>query len=94
METSQTTTAVSPEESSGDVETSQAKRRKCDATDLSFLIVKNRNGQEQLFVDLGKSLVKNKLIVLQAGLKSRSQICFNCIADNRKNNANIHSLVL
>lgn len=56
VETSQTTTPVSPEESGGDVETSQAKRRKCEERDLSFLIVKNRNGQEQLFVDLGKIL--------------------------------------
>lgn len=35
---------------------SETKRRKFEEKDLGFLVVKSKNGQEQLFVDLGKNL--------------------------------------
>ncbi|KAI2668596.1 DNA-directed primase/polymerase protein [Labeo rohita] len=46
------TTTVCPKENIDDVDGSQAKRRKHEEKDLDFLIVKSKNGQEQLFVDL------------------------------------------
>ncbi|KAA0722378.1 DNA-directed primase/polymerase protein [Triplophysa tibetana] len=81
VETSQTATAVSPEESTGDVETSQAKRRKCEERDLSFLIVKNRNGQEQLFVDLGV-YTKNRNFRLYKSSKLGKNAAFTVAEDN------------
>ncbi|KAI7810523.1 DNA-directed primase/polymerase protein [Triplophysa rosa] len=76
-----TTIPVCPEESGGDVETSQAKRRKCEERDLSFLIVKNRNGQEQLFVDLGV-YTKNRNFRLYKSSKLGKNAAFTVAEDN------------
>lgn len=76
-----TTTAVCREGSSGDVETSEAKKRKCEERDLSFLIVKNKSGQEQLFVDLGV-YTKNRNFRLYKSSKLGKNAAFTVAEDN------------
>ena len=60
-ENSQTHGGVSegmPAKAGEEPESPQAKRRKQEERDLRFLQVKNKDGQDCLFVDLGKRIPK------------------------------------
>uniref|UniRef100_A0A672KAQ6 DNA-directed primase/polymerase protein n=1 Tax=Sinocyclocheilus grahami TaxID=75366 RepID=A0A672KAQ6_SINGR len=76
------TTEVCPRENRDDVDGSQAKRRKYEEKDLDFLIVKSKNGQEQLFVDLGV-YTKNRNFRLYKSSKLGKNAAF-CVAKDNK----------
>lgn len=75
------TVAVDSGESRDDVECSEAKRRKFEKKDLSFLIVKSKNGPEQLFVDLGV-YTKNRNFRLYKSSKLGKNAAFTVAEDN------------
>uniref|UniRef100_A0A8C2X7G5 DNA-directed primase/polymerase protein n=1 Tax=Cyclopterus lumpus TaxID=8103 RepID=A0A8C2X7G5_CYCLU len=62
-------------------ESPQAKRLKQEATDLKFLQVKNKDGQECLFVDLGV-YTKNRNFRLYKSSKVRKNSAFTVADDN------------
>uniref|UniRef100_A0A8C1RAV3 DNA-directed primase/polymerase protein n=1 Tax=Cyprinus carpio TaxID=7962 RepID=A0A8C1RAV3_CYPCA len=76
------TTEVCPRENGDDVNGSQAKRRKYEEKDLDFLIVKSKNGQEQLFVDLGV-YTKNRNFRLYKSSKLGKNAAF-CVAEDNE----------
>ena len=49
---------VKPAKTDEEAESPQTKKRKQEERDLSFLRVKNKDGQDCLFVDLGKTNFK------------------------------------
>uniref|UniRef100_A0A8C1P4B7 DNA-directed primase/polymerase protein n=1 Tax=Cyprinus carpio TaxID=7962 RepID=A0A8C1P4B7_CYPCA len=73
---------VCPRENGDDVNGSQAKRRKYEEKDLDFLIVKSKNGQEQLFVDLGV-YTKNRNFRLYKSSKLGKNAAF-CVAEDNE----------
>ncbi|XP_051558317.1 DNA-directed primase/polymerase protein isoform X1 [Myxocyprinus asiaticus] len=76
------TTAFFPRESKDDVDGSQTKKTKCEEDDLSFLIVKSRNGQEQLLVDMGV-YTKNRNFRLYKSSKLGKNAAFTVAEDNK-----------
>ncbi|KAL4640537.1 DNA-directed primase/polymerase protein [Arapaima gigas] len=59
----------------------QAKRRKHGEEDLSFLLVKNKDGHNQLFVDLGV-YTKNRNFRLYKSSKAGKNVAFSIAEDN------------
>ncbi|XP_076874353.1 DNA-directed primase/polymerase protein-like isoform X1 [Brachyhypopomus gauderio] len=75
-------TTPSPSEDDGDQsEEPQAKRRKDEEDDLSFLIVKTNDGKKQLFVDLGV-YTKNRNFRLYKSSKLGKNAAFTVAEDN------------
>ncbi|XP_067259131.1 DNA-directed primase/polymerase protein isoform X2 [Chanodichthys erythropterus] len=70
-----------PRENRDDVDGSQVKRRKYEEKDLGFLVVKSKNGQEQLFVDLGV-YTKNRNFRLYKSSKLGKNAAFSVAEDN------------
>ncbi|XDV14887.1 hypothetical protein PO909_015060 [Leuciscus waleckii] len=71
-----------PRENRDDVDGSQTKRRKFEEKDLGFLVVKSKNGQEQLFVDLGV-YTKNRNFRLYKSSKLGKNAAFSVAEDNK-----------
>ncbi|XP_076874167.1 DNA-directed primase/polymerase protein isoform X2 [Brachyhypopomus gauderio] len=75
-------TTPSPSEDDGDQsEEPQAKRQKDEEDDLSFLIVKTKDGKKQLFVDLGV-YTKNRNFRLYKSSKLGKNAAFTVAEDN------------
>uniref|UniRef100_UPI003AAA5D69 DNA-directed primase/polymerase protein n=1 Tax=Centroberyx gerrardi TaxID=166262 RepID=UPI003AAA5D69 len=71
-----------PAEEGGTADNLQAKRRRQEERDLSFLLVKNKEGQESLFVDLGV-YTKNRNFRLYKSSKLGKNAAFTVAEDNK-----------
>ncbi|KAG1956719.1 DNA-directed primase/polymerase protein [Pimephales promelas] len=71
-----------PKQTRDDADGSQTKRLKFEEKDLGFLVVKSKNGQEQLFVDLGV-YTKNRNFRLYKSSKLGKNAAFSVAEDNK-----------
>ncbi|XP_029912936.1 DNA-directed primase/polymerase protein isoform X2 [Myripristis murdjan] len=82
QEDSAARTHALPVENPAEADSPQAKRQRREERDLSFLMVKNKEGQECLFVDLGV-YTKNRNFRLYKSTKVGKNAAFSVAEDNK-----------